>query len=78
MSFTIRMGIPEMLELWTELSQKNATGTISKKELYLYKKWGKAMAWNHIQKTRKTEPMIRLFCPICPPWMSKTVFNITW
>ena len=30
MSFTIRMGIPEMLELWTELSQKNATGTISK------------------------------------------------
>ena len=43
MSFTIRMGIPEMLELWTELSQKNATGTISKKELSLYKKWGKAM-----------------------------------
>ena len=30
MSFTIRMGIPEMLEFWTELSQKNATGTISK------------------------------------------------
>ena len=43
MSFTIRMGIPEMLELWTELSQKNATGTISKTELSLYKKWGKAM-----------------------------------
>ena len=43
MSFTIRMGIPEMLELWTELSQKNATGTISKKELSLYQKWGKAM-----------------------------------
>ena len=43
MSFTIRMGIPKMLELWTELSQKNATGTISKKELSLYKKWGKAM-----------------------------------
>ena len=43
MSFTIRMGIPKMLELWTELSQKNATGTISKKELSLYNKWGKAM-----------------------------------
>lgn len=43
MSFAIRMGIPEMLELWTDLSQKNAAGTISKKELSLYSKWGKAM-----------------------------------
>ena len=43
MSFAIRMGVPEMLELWTDLSQKNATGTISKKELALYNKWGKAM-----------------------------------
>ena len=43
MSFTIRMGIPEMLELWTDLYQKNAAGTISKKELALYNKWGKAM-----------------------------------
>ena len=32
-----------MLELWTDLSQKNAAGTISKKELSLYSKWGKAM-----------------------------------
>ena len=43
MSFAIRMGIPEMLELWTDLSQKNAAGTISKKELSLYNKWGKAL-----------------------------------
>ncbi len=43
MSFAIRMGIPEMLELWTDLSQKNADGTISKKELTLYNKWGKAL-----------------------------------
>ena len=43
MSFAIRMGIPEMLELWTDLSQKNAAGTISQKELSLYNKWGKAM-----------------------------------
>ena len=43
MSFAIRMGIPEMLELWMDLSQKNAAGTISKKELSLYNKWGKAM-----------------------------------
>ena len=43
MSFAIRMGIPEMLELWTDLSQKNAAGIISKKELSLYNKWGKAL-----------------------------------
>lgn len=43
MSFAIRMGIPEMLDLWTDLSKKKAAGTISKKELTLYNKWGKAM-----------------------------------
>ena len=43
MRFAIRMGIPEMLALWTDLSQKNTAGTISKKELALYNKWGKAM-----------------------------------
>ena len=43
MSFAIRMGIPEMMQLWTDLSQKHANGTISKKELSLYKKWGKAL-----------------------------------
>lgn len=43
MSFAIRMGIPEMLDLWTDLSKKKAAGTISKKESTLYNKWGKAM-----------------------------------
>ena len=43
MSFAIRMGIPEMLDLWTDLSKKKTAGTISKKELALYNKWGKAM-----------------------------------
>ena len=43
MSFAIRMGIPEMLDLWTDLSKKKAAGTISKQELSLYNKWGKAM-----------------------------------
>ena len=43
MSFAIRMGIPEMLDLWTDLSKKKAAGTISKKELALYNKWGKTM-----------------------------------
>ena len=32
-----------MLALWTDLSQKNTAGTISKKELSLYNKWGTAM-----------------------------------
>ena len=43
MSFAIRMGIPEMMQLWTDLSKKHVNGTISKKELSLYKKWGKAL-----------------------------------
>ena len=43
MSFAIRMGIPEMLDLWNDLSKKKTAGTISKKELALYNKWGKAM-----------------------------------
>ena len=43
MSFVIRMGIPEMLQLWSDLSQKYAAGTISKKESILYTKWGKAL-----------------------------------
>ena len=43
MSFAIRMGIPEMMQLWTDLSNKHVNGTISKKELSLLKKWGKAL-----------------------------------
>jgi hypothetical protein len=43
MSFAIRMGIPEMFDLWNDLSKKKTAGTISKKELALYNKWGKAM-----------------------------------
>lgn len=37
MGFIIRMGIPEMLELWTELQTKYRNGTIKKKEEELYK-----------------------------------------
>ena len=43
MNFAIRMGIPEMLGLWNILKQKRDDGNISKSELALYKKWGKAM-----------------------------------
>ena len=43
MGFTIRMGIPEMLALWTELQTKYRDGTIRKDEEALYKKWGNAL-----------------------------------
>ena len=43
MNFNIRMGIPEMQELWQDLQQKYRSGKIKKKEEQLYKKWGKAL-----------------------------------
>ena len=39
MGFTIRMGIPEMLALWTELQTKHRDGTIKKRDEELYKKY---------------------------------------
>ena len=43
MNFNIRMGIPEMQELWLNLQEKYRSGNIKKKEEQLYKKWGKAL-----------------------------------
>ena len=43
MNFNIRMGIPEMQELWLALQEKYRSGNIKKKEEQLYKKWGKAL-----------------------------------
>ena len=43
MKFRIRMGVPQMLQQWTELSKKSKEGTLSKKEQELYIKWGKAL-----------------------------------
>lgn len=37
------MGIPEMKKLWDDLRGKYHSGTISKNEAVLYKKWGKAL-----------------------------------
>ncbi len=37
------MGVPQMLQLWTELSKKYKEGALSKKERALYTKWGKAL-----------------------------------
>ena len=38
-NFNIRMGIPEMQELWLDLQEKYRSGNIKKKEEQLYKKW---------------------------------------
>ena len=43
MDFSIRMGIPEMLELWMRLHRKSKDGSISKADAALYKKWGKSL-----------------------------------
>ena len=42
MNFNIRMGIPEMQELWLDLQEKYHSGNIKKKEEQLYKKCIKA------------------------------------
>lgn len=43
MSFKIRMGIPDMLDLWTRLQREFRSGTVSKEDAKLYRKWGKAL-----------------------------------
>ena len=43
MNYTIRMGIPEMEELWHDLQQKHRAGTAQKDEERLYSKRGKAL-----------------------------------
>lgn len=43
MQFLIRMGIPEIEELWSKLQSEYRSGAISKKDTSLYKKWGKAL-----------------------------------
>lgn len=43
MSFKIRMGISETLDLWTRLQREFRSGTISKEDGKLYKKWGKLL-----------------------------------
>ena len=43
MAYNIRMGIPEMAELWKRLQTSYRDGTINKKDAELYKKWGSAL-----------------------------------
>lgn len=40
MAFLIRMGIPEMEELWNKLQSSFRNGTINKQDKILYQKWG--------------------------------------
>ena len=43
MVYSIRLGIPEMEQLWTGLKEKTKTGTANKDEQKLYRQLGKAM-----------------------------------
>lgn len=43
MTYTIRMGVPEMAELWSRLQNDYRDGTICKQDRGLYKKWGAAL-----------------------------------
>ena len=43
MTYKIRLGIPEMLQLWNDLCVKKRAGILSKTEDMLYRKWGKSM-----------------------------------
>lgn len=43
MEYNIRMGIPEMEELWNRLQTSYRNGIISKKDAELYKKQGSAL-----------------------------------
>ena len=43
MSYNIRMGVPEMLELWLKLQKGHREGTLKKDDEQLYNKWGNAL-----------------------------------
>jgi hypothetical protein len=43
MSYTIRMGRPQMAEYWNSMKEKETAGTLSKKERELFKKMQKAL-----------------------------------
>jgi hypothetical protein len=43
MKYLIRMGIPQMKALWEHLQTSYRSGTISKRDAALFKKWGKAL-----------------------------------
>lgn len=67
MIYKIRMGVPEMMNLWNNLQMKFRNETISKKENELYQKWGKALKFLAIDpqypslKTHDIEPLTKRY-----------------
>lgn len=43
MQFKIKMGVPQMIQLWQKLQAEYRSGSINKNNAILYKKWGKAL-----------------------------------
>ena len=43
MKFSINFGIPEMRDLWLDLSEKANSNDLSEQERNLYQKWGRAL-----------------------------------
>jgi hypothetical protein len=41
--FVVRMGVPEMKDLWNLLDEKEKQGNLPKQEANLYRKWRKAL-----------------------------------
>lgn len=60
MKFKIKMGIPEMAELWQTLQTAYRNNSINKKDAILYKKWGKAL--KSLSVNPKYTHMIFLHC----------------
>lgn len=63
MAYAIRMGIPEMEALWNSLQTAYRSGTISKSDALLYKKWGNALkklSENPMYPSLKTHEIVPL------------------
>ena len=43
MEYTIRMGVPEMVELWNSLKSRTDAGTAGRNEQMLFRRLGKAL-----------------------------------
>ena len=74
MNFNIRMGIPEMQELWLDLQEKYRSGNIKKKEEQLYKKWGKdlkLLAVDPSYPSLQTHSFLFLLTMLCSRMKSK-------
>ncbi len=56
MNFVIRLGLPEMDEMWRDLCDRNANGGLGRAEKKRYKKIGKAM---HLMSGNPRHPGLR-------------------